>query len=164
MGKETEDWPAGMMRVAGVAMVASVRSSEVRVTARFDGTGEAVVMVASAALFPEDSEMVYGVMVRDRVLVMEVADAWMLSMAMPELVPPSEPRQTAQRIWMLGWLSVEVGSGQETLDLMPVVPPAWENGFEPEDGVRVVHGPVVPMRNWATMPMVRGCALTTSRS
>lgn len=164
MGKETEDWPAGMMRVVGVAMVASVRSSEVRVTERFDGTGEEVVMVAIAALFPAASEMEGGLMERERVLVMEVAFAWMLSMAMPELFPDSEPRQTAQRIWMLGWLSAEEGSGQETLDLMPVVPFAWENGFDPAEGVRVVHGPEVPMRNWATMPMVRGCALMISRS
>jgi hypothetical protein len=85
----------------------------------------------------------------------------MLSRPIPDEPPVSVPRQIAQRICTTGWLSAAAGKVAETVVLSPVVPPACENGFEPEEVVIVDHVPLVPTRYCATTPTVRGCALMT---
>jgi hypothetical protein len=67
-----------------------------------------------------------------------------LSIAIPELLPVSAPRQTAHLICTTALSFAAAGKVVETVVFNPVVPAAWEYGFEPEVADMVVHEPLVP--------------------
>ena len=101
--KVTDEEPLGMSAGLDELTSASVSSSMVSVTEVSSVTGLAVVMVATAESVPLVSGREVGV--REIVSMLEMVEpvAEMLSMARPELEPPSSPRQMAQRICTFGW-------------------------------------------------------------
>jgi hypothetical protein len=86
----------------GCGTIASPVSVETRVIVRSAAAGLALVTVTRQAFAPADSLKLSGTADRESELVKAVARMEILSMAAPELLPLSLPRQVAQRICTLG--------------------------------------------------------------